>query len=139
LYRKVLKTGKTLTEINDTLGIRIIVDEIEDCYKALSILERQIGLTEGVYEQGKRYRDWIVSPKPNQYQSIHTTILFETRWLEVQIRTQAMHEIAEYGAAAHWLYRKSGNSGGQQKRYKDYIEQISLLRRKYIRNSNTTK
>jgi len=134
LHKKAIQTKKTISEINDALAIRIIVHDIADCYLVLSALESHFGLADSVYEKGKKYRDWIKTPKPNQYQSIHTTILIEGKMVEVQIRTQVMHDLAEYGAAAHWLYSKAGNTIDQQEKYKMYIEKISAIRRKYEQN-----
>ena len=131
LFQKNLKTGKTISEINDSLAIRIIVTKVEDCYITLSLLDYHFGMVEGIYEKGKKYRDWIETPKPNQYQSIHTTILFEDKLIEVQIRTQEMHDIAEYGIAAHWLYKKKGLSFNQNRKYSDFIDYISSLRKQY--------
>ncbi len=131
IFKKIQSGQSSISEINDVLGVRIIVDKATECYVALNILGRRFQLAEDVYEDGKTYRDWIVSPKPNKYQSIHTTILFEGRWMEVQIRTKAMHYLAEYGAAAHWLYRRAGNSTEQQKQYQEYIEQIAEFRKLY--------
>lgn len=139
LYKKVIQTKKSIADINDSLAVRIIVNDIADCYVALSALEKHFGLAEGVYEKGKKYRDWIKTPKPNQYQSIHTTILFEGKMVEVQIRTQAMHDLAEYGAAAHWLYRKAGNTKDQQEKYKNYVEIISDIRLRYEKNLSRKK
>lgn len=132
IYRKKLD-GKSISEINDVLGVRVVVNTQEECYMVLSILTQSFELARGVYEEGKLFRDWIVHPKPNGYQSIHTTIMFEGKQLEVQVRTQAMHELAEYGAAAHWVYRKAGNSPEQQKKYQTYVAQVADFRQLFER------
>ena len=101
----------TFDEINDLLGIRIIVDTSEDCYNVQSILHEYWPPITAFYD-GNAGRDWIANPKLNLYQSLHTTILIENRAVEIQIRTQTMHTIAEYGVAAaqdavHWRYKES--------------------------------
>ncbi len=107
IYQKMQAKQLTFEQINDLLGIRIIVDTIEDCYTAQAILhEFWPPLTE-VYN-GKPGRDWIARPKENLYQSLHTTIQIGNKMVEVQIRTRQMHETAEFGvAAAHWRYKES--------------------------------
>lgn len=131
LYTKMLETGKSVQEINDAIGIRIIVNTEAECYQTLDALFRTWPPAEGQYEPGKSYRDWIANPKPNGYQSIHTTVVFEGRLLEVQIRTETMHDLAEYGAAAHWIYRKAGRSVALQGKYQRYVERIAQYRRAY--------
>ncbi len=111
IYQKMEAKQLTFEQINDLLGIRIIVVTSEDCYNAQGILhEFYLPLTE-VYE-GKAGRDWIANPKENLYQSLHTTVSIEGKAVEVQIRTSAMHKIAEYGVTAlqdavHWRYKES--------------------------------
>jgi ppGpp synthetase/RelA/SpoT-type nucleotidyltranferase len=128
LNRKV-RQGMKISEVNDALGVRIVARSEEDCYAALGLLARHFGLAAGLYEDGKLYRDWIAHPKPNGYQSIHATVEFEHRPLEVQIRTQSMHDVAEYGIAAHWVYRAAGNSPEQQRKYEPYVGEIAKARR----------
>lgn len=130
LYTK-MQAGKSVREINDAIGIRIILHHEAECYQALDLLFRTWPPAEGQYEPGQPYRDWITNPKPNGYQSIHTTVVFEDRLLEVQIRTETMHDLAEYGAAAHWLYRKAGKSAMLQGKYQRYLERIAQYRRSY--------
>lgn len=111
IYKKMEAMQLSFDEINDLLGVRIIVDKEEDCYNVQSILhEYWRPLTEAY--NGKAGRDWIANPKDNLYQSLHTTILIEDKEVEVQIRTRKMHEIAEYGVTAlrdavHWRYKES--------------------------------
>ncbi len=128
LSRKV-RQGMQIAEVNDATGVRIITRSEADCYAALGALSRHFGLVSGVYEAGKLYRDWIERPKPNGYQSIHTTIEFEDRLVEVQLRTHAMHEVAEYGLAAHWVYREAGNSPRQQRKFQPYVGDVAAIRR----------
>lgn len=99
LYQKLKKHDMDINRIYDLLAIRIIVPTIADCYEALGIIHREYRPMVG------RIKDYISLPKPNGYQSLHTTIFGpEGRILEVQIRTQKMHDEAEYGIAAHWMY-----------------------------------
>ncbi len=105
LYQKLKRHDMDITRIYDLVAIRIIVPEIADCYEALGIIHREYRPMVG------RIKDYISLPKPNGYQSLHTTIFGpEGRILEVQIRTQKMHDEAEYGIAAHWLYTEKSRS-----------------------------
>src|SRR5216683_3492676 len=111
IYKKMEAMQLSFDEINDLLGIRIIVDKEEDCYNVQSILHEYWRPLTEAYD-GKAGRDWIANPKDNLYQSLHTTILIEDKAVEVQIRTRKMHEIAEYGVTAlrdavHWRYKES--------------------------------
>ena len=107
IYQKMEAKQLCIDEINDLLGIRIIVETKEDCYNVQGILHEYCSPITTVYD-GKAGRDWIARPKENQYQSLHTTIHINDKIVEVQIRTRTMHEIAEYGAAAeHWRYKES--------------------------------
>jgi guanosine-3',5'-bis(diphosphate) 3'-pyrophosphohydrolase len=111
IYKKMEAAQLTFEEIEDLLGIRIIVDSNDNCYNAQSILHECWSPLSYIYD-GKAGRDWIANPKENLYQSLHTTILFEGRPVEVQIRTTIMHKIAEYGVTVlrdvvHWRYKDS--------------------------------
>lgn len=111
IYQKMEAKQLTFKEINDLLGVRIIVDTNDDCYNVQSILHEYWSPLTEVYD-GKAGRDWIANPKDNLYQSLHTTIVIEGKAVEVQIRTNAMHKIAEYGVTAlqdavHWRYKES--------------------------------
>ena len=127
IHQKMEAKQMTFGQINDLLGIRIIVDKSEDCYNAQGILhELYVPITD-VYE-GKAGRDWIANPKENLYQSLHTTILIEGQAVEVQIRTSAMHKIAEYGVTAlqdavHWRYKES-KSYSKTTRSRDFNEKL---------------
>src|SRR5205085_9523945 len=94
-----------LMQINDLLGIRIVVGTIEECYYVQDIIHDKWPPIRSFYE-GEVGRDWIANPKENGYQSLHTTIKIDGKIVEIQIRTHEMHETAEYGAAAeHWRYK----------------------------------
>lgn len=111
IYRKMKSQGKTIDELYDMYAFRVIVDSIPDCYNVLGHVHDLFNLVPG------RFKDYISTPKPNMYQSLHTTVIGRQGIpFEVQIRTWEMHETAEYGIAAHWKY-KQGISGGDEKQF----------------------
>jgi guanosine-3',5'-bis(diphosphate) 3'-pyrophosphohydrolase len=135
IYQKMEAKELTFEEINDLLGVRIIVKTKEDCYAAQGILHGFWAPITSVYG-GKAGRDWIANPKPNQYQSLHTTIQIEDKIVEVQIRTDEMHEVAEYGiTAAHWrykedkIYRKGKTPKETRTKDQRWDEQLAELRK----------
>ena len=102
IWRKVQKKRTSLEQISDIIGFRVIVDTVEDCYKSLGIFHKQWNCIPG------KFKDYISSPKINDYQSLHTAVIGPNRRpVEIQIRTMQMHEFAERGIASHWKYKSS--------------------------------
>ena len=110
MWRKMERRGISLEQLSDIFGFRVIVDTEEDCYRALGVLHTSWPMVPG------RFKDYISTPKNNGYRSIHTTMIGPLRKrVEVQIRTAKMHEVAEYGIAAHWIYKETaGNAAGTE-------------------------
>ncbi|PSO50749.1 MAG: (p)ppGpp synthetase [Cyanobacteria bacterium SW_9_44_58] len=114
IYQKMQQQQKAFEEIYDLAGVRAILKTREDCYRALAVIHDAFKPIPG------RFKDYIGLPKPNQYQSLHTTVIGTYgKPIEMQIRTIEMHHIAEYGIAAHWLYKESGGASDFQPTQED--------------------
>ena len=123
IYKKMVNQHKTLDQIYDLFAIRIIVDNVKDCYAALGVIHEMYKPIPG------RFKDYIAMPKPNMYQSLHTTLIGPTgQPFEIQIRTFEMHRTAEYGIAAHWKYKEAANNGGTVATTISEDEKLSWLR-----------
>ncbi|HBL41532.1 MAG TPA: (p)ppGpp synthetase [Ruminococcaceae bacterium] len=119
IYRKMYMQNKTFDEIYDIYAVRIIVDSVIDCYNCLGVIHDMFRPLPG------RFKDYISTPKPNMYQSLHTTVISkEGIPFEVQIRTWDMHYTAEYGIAAHWKYKLNMTQGGKS----DYDNRLAWIR-----------
>ena len=123
IYRKMKRDNSTLDQIYDLFAMRIIVNSVKDCYAALGVVHEMYSPMPG------RFKDYIAVPKPNMYQSIHTTLLGEKGVpFEVQIRTWDMHRIAEYGIAAHWAYKEANFLGRGKQNVVVTEDKLSWLR-----------
>jgi guanosine-3',5'-bis(diphosphate) 3'-pyrophosphohydrolase len=106
VYQKMIVRGRDFNDIYDLVGVRILVDSVRDCYAVLGTIHAQWSPVPG------RFKDFIAMPKFNMYQSLHTTVIGpDGKVVEVQIRTNEMHQSAELGVAAHWRYKQSDVGG----------------------------
>lgn len=125
IYQKMIRKDKNFNDIYDLIAIRVLTKTVGDCYSALGSVHTIWHPLPG------RFKDYIAMPKPNGYRSLHTTVIgIDARPIEIQIRTYEMHSQAEYGIAAHWLYKKSGSSQGKMSRDEKEIDsQINWIRK----------
>ena len=121
IYKKMVNQDKTVDQIYDLFAVRIIVECVKDCYAALGVIHEMYTPIPG------RFKDYIAMPKPNMYQSLHTTLMSSVgQPFEIQIRTEEMHKTAEYGIAAHWKYKESND--GKKSVEAQEEEKLSWLR-----------
>lgn len=121
IYKKMVNQDKTVDQIYDLFAVRIIVESVKDCYAALGVIHEMYTPVPG------RFKDYIAMPKPNMYQSLHTTLMStQGQPFEIQIRTEEMHKTAEYGIAAHWKYKESND--GKKSVATQEEEKLSWLR-----------
>lgn len=119
IYRKMNKRSKPFEDIYDLLAVRIVVDKVDECYFALGVVHT---LFTPVHD---RFKDYIATPKLNMYQSLHTTVVGpEGKMVEIQIRTEEMHKVAEIGIAAHWKYKEGKSSDDELDRYSAWLREM---------------
>src|ERR1700728_1037645 len=122
IYSKMTKKGREFNEIYDLTAMRVIVDSVKDCYGTVGVIHSLWKPLPG------RFKDFIAMPKFNMYQSLHTTIIGpEGRPLEIQIRTRGMHDLAEFGIAAHWIYKEGAPRGGGARDPEDKLKWLRSL------------
>ncbi len=133
IYQKMKKRNKDAGELYDLLALRIICNTNAECYTLIGIVHSLFKPMDG------RFKDYIAMPKANGYQSLHTTVICEGKPLEIQIRTQDMHNIAEHGVASHWLYKKGTNRDFVKAEDLSIINQLRALRDEDLSNESFFK
>ncbi|MFI3257716.1 MAG: HD domain-containing protein, partial [Spirochaetales bacterium] len=130
IYQKIRKKNRSAEELSDLQAVRILCNTANDCYT-------MVGLMHGMWKpMDGRFKDFIAVPKSNGYQSIHTTVMNGATPLEIQIRTHAMHEIAEHGVASHWLYKKGFNKDSVNTHNADLVHDLRELRKEYSQDND---
>jgi len=126
IFSKMKEQNKDFSEIYDLTGVRILVEDVKDCYAALGVVHAMWKPIPG------RFKDYIAMPKPNMYQSLHTTVMVaKNELLEVQIRTREMHRTAEYGIAAHWRYKENVKDEGKLQEKFSWLRQLLEWQQEY--------
>ena len=128
IYRKMKRDNKSVNEIYDLSAVRVLVSSVKDCYGVLGVIHAMWKPIPG------RFKDYIAMPKSNGYQSLHTTVMTHGDPLEIQIRTKAMHQVSEFGIAAHWKYKEAGCSIGatdENDQKMSWLRQMVSLQKEY--------
>ncbi len=126
IYQKMRKKNRTAEELLDLFAVRILCENEADCYT-------MIGLVHGLWKPlDGRFKDFIANPKSNGYQSIHTTVLRSGSPLEIQIRTNEMHSVAEFGVASHWLYKKGFNKDIVRESDLELVKDLKTIKKQYV-------
>ena len=128
IYRKMKRDNKSVNEIYDLSAVRVLVSSVKDCYGVLGVIHAMWKPIPG------RFKDYIAMPKSNGYQSLHTTVMTHGDPLEIQIRTKAMHQVSEFGIAAHWKYKEAGRSIGatdENDQKMSWLRQMVSLQKEY--------
>ena len=128
IYKKMKRDNKDISEIYDLSAVRVLVDTVKDCYGVLGVIHAMWKPIPG------RFKDYIAMPKSNGYQSLHTTVMTKGYPLEIQIRTFQMHQVSEYGVAAHWKYKEQGKgavAGSEMDQKMSWLRQMVNLQQEY--------
>ena len=128
IYRKMKRDNKSVNEIYDLSAVRVLVSSVKDCYGVLGVIHAMWKPIPG------RFKDYIAMPKSNGYQSLHTTVMTHGYPLEIQIRTKTMHQVSEFGVAAHWKYKEAGRSIGatdENDQKMSWLRQMVSLQKEY--------
>jgi len=133
LYKKLIGKDRDITKIYDLLALRIVVNDLADCYSVLGVIHKYCKPLKG------RIKDYIAQPKPNGYRSLHTTVFFDDgEIIEVQIRTQEMHEEAEYGIVAHWRYDEAGKKSIVGREI-EWMQELAKIQKQFLEGLEALK